>query len=118
MHPHIILIVRNLVLFIASFGISVLWAPFLIRFVYKVKAWKKKPREETFGGHKTPIFTKFHAEKEVTTPRMGGIIIWGTVALVILGVALGSWLFPASSFFKNLNFLSRSQTWLPLFALL
>jgi phospho-N-acetylmuramoyl-pentapeptide-transferase len=116
MHPHIIFIVRNLVLFIASFGLSLLWTPFLIRFLYRAKAWKKKAREETFGGYKTPIFTKFHSEKETSTPRMGGIVIWGTVVLVIAVIAFGNWLFP-NSFFKDLNFLSRSQTWLPIFAL-
>jgi phospho-N-acetylmuramoyl-pentapeptide-transferase len=117
MHSHIIFIIQNLVLFIVSFGLSLLLTPFLIRFLYRAKAWKKKAREETFGGYKTPIFTRLHSEKETSTPRMGGIVIWGTVILVIALIALGNWLFPGS-FFKDLNFLSRSQTWLPIFALI
>ena len=92
-------------------------APILIHFLYKYQCWKKKPREQTFGGEKTPIFTKFHSVKEVSVPRMGGILIWGTVLIITVGTFLISKFLTETSAFK-INFLSRSQTWLPLFTLI
>ncbi len=114
---NVFLIIRNAILFLLSFGVAISAAPFLIRFLYARKLWKKKPREETFGGAKTPIFAKLHAQKEISTPRMGGILIWGTVCMVALITTLGAALFP-QSFFPDLNFFSRRETWLPLFTLL
>ena len=61
---HAFLIVKILSYFILSFAVALALAPVLIRFLYKYKAWKKKPREQTFGGEKTPIFTKFHGKKK------------------------------------------------------
>ena len=114
---HVFLIVRTLSLFVLSFLVAIAAAPFLIRFLYRHKAWKKKPREETFGGEKTPIFTALHAEKEVSTPRMGGILIWGSVLVVTAITYIAAQVAPGS-FLGRMNFVSRSQTWLPLFTLL
>lgn len=114
---HAFLIVKILSYFILSFAVALALAPVLIRFLYKYKAWKKKPREQTFGGEKTPIFTKFHGKKEISIPRMGGILIWATVLIISVGVFIASWILPEDSIFK-INFLSRSQTWLPLFVLI
>jgi phospho-N-acetylmuramoyl-pentapeptide-transferase len=113
---HVFLIVKILSLFILSFTIAILAAPGLIRFLYRVRAWKKKPRDTTFGGEKTPYFTKLHGEKEISTPRMGGILIWGTALLVTVVTWLAS-MFVPDSLFAKLNYVSRAQTWLPLFTL-
>ena len=78
--------------------------------------WKKKARNEALGGGETPIFNKLHKEKEVGTPRMGGIIIWASVLLTIFILAFFSDIFPSVAT-QKLNFLSQNQTWLPLFAL-
>ena len=78
---------------------------------------EEKPREQTFGGELTPIFTKLHGIKEVSVPRMGGILIWGTVFIVTIIAFLISLIFPESRFAK-FNFLSRSDTWLPFFTLI
>lgn len=114
---HAFLIVKILSFLMASFLIALILAPILIHFLYKYKCWKKKPREETFGGEKTPIFTKLHGEKEVKTPRMGGILIWGTVLIVSVAVFLLSY-FLDEPWASRINFISRSQTWLPLFTLI
>lgn len=116
-YTHIFLIIRNSTLLILSFLVALVIAPILISLLYKYKAWKKKPREETFGGEKTPIFTKFHAQKEISTPRMGGILIWLTVGIVSLIVFYGGLFFP-NTFLAKLNFISRKETWLPLFTLI
>jgi len=113
---HVFLIIKILSLFVLSFGIAIFSAPLLIRLLYQYKAWKKKPRERTFGGEKTPIFTSLHGKKEVNTPRMGGILIWGTV-LIVTAITFFADKFFSGSFLGKMNFVSRSQTWLPLFTL-
>jgi len=114
---NVFFIVKVLSFFIASFAVAIVLAPILIRFLYRYQCWKKKPREETFGGEKTPIFTKLHGRKEVSTPRMGGILIWVTVLIVVFGTYLLANFLPGDLGAK-INFLSRSQTWLPLFTLI
>ncbi len=113
---NIFYITKIISFFILSFTVALILAPILIKLLYKYQCWKKKPRQETFGGEKTPIFTKLHGEKEVSTPRMGGLLIWGTVLLLTFIVFLFSQFLPENLATK-INFLSRSQTWLPLFTL-
>ncbi len=85
---------------------AILWVPLLTNFLYKHKLWKKSAREKAISGEDAPIFNSLHKEKEVNTPRMGGLLIWVTVVFVTFAF----WLTP-------FNFLSRGQTWLPLFTL-
>jgi phospho-N-acetylmuramoyl-pentapeptide-transferase len=114
---HVFLIIRNSTLLILSFLVALIIAPFLIKLLYKYKAWKKKPREETLGGEKTPIFTSLHGKKEVSTPRMGGILIWLTIGVISLLVWCFNIFWP-DTFWSKLNFISRRETWLPLFTLI
>lgn len=114
---HAFLAVKMLSLFMFTFFVAIILAPFLIKLLYKYKAWKKKPREATFNGEKTPIFTRLHGVKEVSTPRMGGILIWSSVLIVTLLSFLADKFFPGTIIGK-LNFVSRSQTWLPIFTLI
>ncbi len=96
--------------------IAILWAPILIDFLYKHKLWKKTGGKKAISGEDAVVFNSLHKEREVSVPRMGGLIIWGTVVLVALFYYVGSLIFP-NSVFSSLNFLTRSQTWLPLFVL-
>lgn len=97
-----------------AFFVGMLLAPFLTDFLYKHKLWKKKGGK----GECTPIFNSLHCEKEVGTPRLGGVIIWASVLCTIGIIYLLTLFFPGDQFFAKLNFLSRGQTWLPLFTLL
>jgi phospho-N-acetylmuramoyl-pentapeptide-transferase len=100
-----------------SFGVGIAITPFLTHYLYKYKAWKKQAgKGGGYGGGDTPLFNELHKEKEVGTPRMGGIIIWASVAFVALGGWLVAQVFPGTVT-EKLVFLSRDQTWLPLFAL-
>ena len=100
-----------------SFIIAFLLTPVLTHFLYKYKLWRKEVRQKAIDGGEVVFFQKFHKEGETNVPRMGGVLIWGTVLIVILLFWILSqvtdiwWL-------EKLNFLSRSQTWLPLFALI
>jgi len=101
----------------ASFIVAVLCTPLLTRFLYRHKLWRKEVRTSAPDGTATPLFAALHRDREVRVPRMGGVLIWATTA----GLALAVWAiagFTRSSFWDKANFLSRNQTWLPLFILL
>jgi len=91
------------------FAISV--APLLTHYLYKYKLGKK-----IRNSGDTPIFSGLHAHKE-GTPTMGGILVWGTTFIFILFFSLLSTFFPWD-ILKHLDFLSRSETLLPLGALI
>lgn len=100
-----------------GFLISFLIAPALINFLYKNKCWKIKARTKSIDGKELTVINKFHSEKEVNVPRMGGILIWGTTLFLSF---LFLWLSKINiiSWGEKINFLTREQTWLPLFALI
>jgi phospho-N-acetylmuramoyl-pentapeptide-transferase len=100
-----------------AFGIGILITPLVTGYLYKYQAWKKQAgKGNGYGGGGTPIFDHLHKERDTNTPRLGGIVIWLAVFLTVFLTAALEFLFPDSVFGK-LNFLSRSQTWLPLLAL-
>ena len=78
--------------------------------------WKKSPRTE--ANITTDDFAKVHNTKsELSTPRVGGIIIWVSVLLTICVIYLLSIIFP-TEITEKLNFLSRNQTLVPLATLI
>ena len=99
-----------------AFVLGIGFAPFLSAMLYKNKAWKKRSGKLTgIGGGGTPIFNELHKEREISTPRMGGILIWASVLatalfLFILSETIGG-------HWSQLDFINRRETWLPLFAL-
>jgi len=96
-------------------GLSV--TPAITHYLYKYKAWKKVAgKGNGYGGGGTPLFDELHKQKDTNTPRMGGMVIWISVFITVFLIALLEFVMP-DSIFGKLNFLSRSQTWLPLFAL-
>ena len=101
---------------VVAFGVAYSWTPLLTNFLYKHKLWKKSARTKSITGEDAVVFNGLHKEKEVGTPRMGGLIIWGTVVLVIFLFYILSLIF-RDTWLEQFNFLSRSQTWLPLFTL-
>lgn len=99
-----------------STGLAVLLTPILTHSLYKFKLWKKEPRMKTITGEEAEVFYQLHKEREVGVPRFGGLLIWVTTLLVAILFFLVSKI--SDSFWaQKLNFLSRSQTWLPLFTL-
>lgn len=95
---------------------AILWAPFLINFLYAKKLWKKTAGKKAISGEDAVVFNSLHKERETKAPRMGGLLILVTSVFVILLFYAASILFPGY-WFSNLNFFSRGQTWLPLFTL-
>ncbi len=99
-----------------AFALGIVFAPLLAGVLYKAKAWKKiAGKGNGVGGGGTPIFDELHKEREVSTPRMGGILIWASV----LATAFLFWILAMffDSFWSALDFVNRRETWLPIFAL-
>jgi phospho-N-acetylmuramoyl-pentapeptide-transferase len=55
---------------------------------------------------------KFTTTRCRKTPRMGGIVVWGSVFVVSFLIYLIS-ILTEGSIFERLSFISRSQTWIP-----
>ena len=100
-----------------AFFIGIAITPILTHYLYKHKMWKKKAGKFTSKGEETPIFNQLHKEKEVGTPRLGGIIIWVST-LITVGLFWFLAIAWPNELTEKLNFLSRNQTWLPLFTLI
>ncbi len=105
---------------ILTFFIGIFITPAFTRYFYKYKMWKKSARTDNVDGV-SDTFSKIHnTAHEVSTPRVGGMIIWVSVALTVALIYFLSKLFPGGLFggeesiFTNLNFFSRSQTVVPL----
>jgi len=108
-------VIKILILGALSFIIAILSTPFLTHFLYKHKLWKKAVREKSIDGKQMPVFKKFHGESEVNVPRFGGLLIW--VIPPVLAIVFFLLTELDGTILQKLNFLSRSQTWLPLFAM-
>lgn len=100
-----------------AFFVGIMGTPFLTDFLYRHKMWKVSGVKKTFDGREATISNKLHNDEERKTPRMGGIVVWGSVIITILLFFVTSLLFP-QSIFSKLSFLSRNQTWLPLVTLI
>ncbi|MDO8620194.1 MAG: hypothetical protein Q7R64_02495 [bacterium] len=100
-----------------AFTIGIGITPLLSHYLYAHKMWKKKAGKIGLDGEATPLFNKLHESRETGTPRLGGVLIWVSASIAILGVYFAGVIFE-SSFFSKLDFLSRDQTWIPLSALL
>ncbi|MFA5029270.1 MAG: phospho-N-acetylmuramoyl-pentapeptide-transferase [Patescibacteria group bacterium] len=92
-----------------SFIVAIAWTPALTHFLYKYKLGKQIRTSD-----RAPIFSQMH-QKKSGTPVMGGLLIWVTVLVFAFAFHfLAVWF---DGIFGKFDFLSRSQTWLPLGAL-
>ncbi len=116
-------IVRIFIPATLAFTIGIALAPLLSHYLYKYKAWKKTSGKIALDGTVAVEFEKLRstgetrADTETKTPRMGGILIWTSVTIVTVGI----WILGYATelpLFQKLDFLSRSQTWIPFFTLL
>ena len=111
------LIIKLLFPAILAFCIGILITPLVTYHLYKFKAWKKEGGKTAIGGHVAAEFNRLKGDEETKTPRMGGIVIWGSTFITITVLYLLT-LTSDNTFFNDLFFLSRSQTWIPFATLL
>lgn len=103
---------------IISFIVGLLLTTWLTKYMYKYRMWKRNSRSTENTEQMSEAFKKIHNEHgEKNTPRVGGVIVWFSVILTVAIFAVLSFIFPSNATLK-LNFSSRSQTILPLAALI
>lgn len=94
--------------------LSFVLTPIVTYFLYKNRCWRKEVRKKAIDGQDVTNFQRLHGEGEIKTPRMGGILIWLPVLAIAFIFLILSKFFPEIAY---LNFINRSETWIPLFAL-
>ncbi len=105
-------ILKIIVPTVLTFFIGIAITPFFTNIFYKYKMWKKSSR--TTADITSDHFVKIHnTDQELSTPRIGGVIIWTSVLLAVCAIYLISVVYPSDTTLK-LNFFSRSQTLVPL----
>ena len=109
------MIAKIFILTFLAFISAFIWAPSLVRSLTKWKMWKKKGKDFTPDGHELITFKKIEKDGKINTPRGGGLLIWVTV--LFLAILMYCLEFIWGDMFNGLNFLTRSETWLPLFTL-
>ena len=98
---------------VLTFFIGIAVTPFFTRYFYRYKMWKKSPRT---NADTSETFKSIHnTEHELSTPKVGGVIIWVSVLFTVCIIYLLSIFWPSELTLK-LNFFSRSQTLVPLAA--
>ncbi len=95
-----------------AFIFGILLTPLLTHYLYKFKVWKKTGGKVALNGHVATEFNRLKGEGELKTPRMGGIVIWGSVLVTIGFIYILKIVFP-TGIFDELFFISRSETWIP-----
>lgn len=111
-----------------SFIIGIVITPFLTKFMYKHKMWKKKSRSSENTEAISVDFKKIHNENdEVNTPRVGGIIVWLSILITIFFTLFFQFIardyigydhIITHNILDKLNFFSRNQTALLIVALI
>ncbi|MDP3800108.1 MAG: phospho-N-acetylmuramoyl-pentapeptide-transferase [bacterium] len=99
-------VARILTLAFGAFAVAMILTPWWTNILYKYRLGKQIRTEGA------PVFASMHKDKE-GTPTMGGVIIWLTTLILIIGLAVLKEFMP-NSLAAGLSFLSRPQTLLPI----
>lgn len=107
-------LITGLIAFLLAFVLTPLWTHILYKYKIGIKI-----KNNDVNGEKLNFVNNLHASKN-GTPTMGGVIVWASVVILVFS---SHFIFPwiakllDISFIARLDFLSRKQVWLPLFAL-
>lgn len=93
-----------------AFIIAVFLTPWFTKQLVKFRVGKQI-REKALSGEKSSLFSILHFKKQ-GTPTMGGLLIWGTI-LIVVAISI---ILQQMGFFKHSLF-NRAETWVPLFTL-
>lgn len=104
-------VIKIFLLTALSFVTAIVWTPLLTHILYKYKLGKSIRNEGS-----TPVYSNLHKHKS-GTPTMGGILIWATTLVLTILFQLLSSIDSLPAWIRELNFLTRRETLLPLGAL-
>lgn len=116
--PEVVDVMKILTTGFLAFVLAFILTPFWTHLLYKYKIGVKI-KENSVDGKKLTYVNEMHKHK-AGTPIMGGVLVWFTVAILAL---VSHYTFPhiakisETNFIARLDFFSRPQVWLPLFAL-
>ncbi len=102
-------VIPSVLTFLIGIGIT----PFFTNIFFKYKMWKKSPRTQNADGVSKDFADTHNTTAELSTPRVGGVIIWVSVLCTVIIIYFISKVFPNDLTLK-LNFWSRSQTYIPI----
>jgi phospho-N-acetylmuramoyl-pentapeptide-transferase len=102
-------VIPSVLTFLIGIGIT----PFFTNIFFKYKMWKKSPRTQNTDGVSSDFANNHNTSEELSTPRIGGVIIWISVLLTVVLIYFLSKVFP-NDLTEKLNFWSRSQTYIPI----
>ncbi|MEK7531384.1 MAG: hypothetical protein AAB545_00420, partial [Patescibacteria group bacterium] len=102
---------------LVAFIVGIFLTPALSAFLYKNEMWKKHSVRVAVDGKEAAISQSIHKDEERKVPRMGGVVIWLSASITAILFWLLGEFFPGS-ILEKLDFVSRNQTWIPLFTLL
>lgn len=97
-----------------SFVSGILLTPILTHYFYKYRMWRSTSRNENVEKGE---FQKIHDNTELSTPRVGGVIVWMSVVVTIFILLIANTFFHSATTDK-LYFISRGQTLIPLFTMI
>lgn len=109
-------IVSVLIPAVLAFVVGIFVTPILTSLMYRHKLWRQKDVSATVDGRPATITRRLNNDKQRKVPRMGGLVV---IIASLVSTAV-FWLLSSLSsieFFDSINFVSRGQTWLPIFAL-
>ena len=104
----------GIIAFALAFAITPVWTHILYKYKIGIKI-----KSNDVNGEKLTFVNKLHAHK-AGTPTMGGVIMWFSILILVFASHfIFPWLAESLniSSIARLDFLSRKQVWLPLFAL-
>ncbi len=116
--PEVINVMKVLTTGLLAFLLAFFLTPLWTHLLYQKKIGIKIKKNDV-NGEKLTYVSKLHACKS-GTPTMGGFLVWVSVLILVY---LSHYLFPIiatwtdTNFIARLDFLRRSQVWLPLFFL-
>ncbi len=103
-------VIKILGVSIISFFAAILLTPVVYKLLLRFGVKKQIRTSES-----APVFSALHAKK-AGTPTMGGVIIWGSIIIIALLFHFLGIIF-SDSIFASLDFISRSETYLPIAAM-
>lgn len=103
-----------------SFIVGILITPALTTMMYTHKMWKRKSRSSENTAAMSLEFQKIHnQQEEVNTPRVGGLVVWLSVLIVLCVACIAQYLIGpmiadhhvvTHNILDRINFLSLNQT--------